>query len=70
MPEGEFLSPPEVRQIAGVGDLHGQAEALRLLGIPHRIVGRRLLVSRYHVREWLSGKTVTPSTKPKMELVK
>lgn len=70
MPDGEFLSPPEVRQLAGRADLLGQDEALRLLGIPHRISGRRMLVSRYHVREWLSGRVVTPSTKPKMELVK
>jgi hypothetical protein len=70
MSDSEFLSPQEVRQLAGKIDLPRQDEALRLLGIPHRVSGRRMLVSRYHVREWLSGRAVTPSTKPKMELVK
>lgn len=73
MTTGEFLTPPEVRQLAGgTRDLPGQAEALKAQGIPHRVAagGKVLLVSRYHVREWLAGKVVTPSNKPKLELVK
>lgn len=51
----EFLTADELREIAR-GKPDQQAEALRQQGIPHRIVGKRVLVSRHHVREWLAGK--------------
>lgn len=70
MVETEFLTPAEIRPLAdGKAGLLDQSEALRLLGIPHRVVGRRILVSRYHVREWLAGRLVTPSKKPRLDLV-
>lgn len=73
MSESEFLTQPEVRQLAaGAKDVLTQADRLKAEGIPHRLAagGRVLLVSRYHVREWLAGRVVAPSNKPKMELVK
>jgi hypothetical protein len=73
MTAGEFLTPPEVRQLAGgARDIATQVERLKAEGIPHRLAagGRVLLVSRYHVRDWLAGKVVAPSNKPKLELVK
>lgn len=69
MSEGEFLSPPEVRQLAGKTELAAQIDALKMQGIPHRIVGRRVLVSRYHVRAWLEGRQ-TASREVNMEAVK
>ena len=55
----EFLSPADVKVLAG-GEktLEGQAAALTALGIPHRVLRRRVLVSRHHVRIWLSGEQV------------
>jgi len=67
----ELMSPDEVKRLAGgkarMGD---QVKALEALGIPHKVVGKRVVVSRYHVRDWLAGKVVTPSTKPRLELVR
>jgi hypothetical protein len=57
MIDSEFLSPAEVKALAGgCSRLVDQAETLREQGIPHRLVGKRLVVSRYHVREWLAGR--------------
>lgn len=70
MSEGEFLLPPEVRQLAGKAELAAQGEVLRLLGIPHRTVGRRVLVSRHHVRAWLEGKPMPVSREVNLGAVK
>ena len=67
----ELMSPAEVKSLTGgkarAGD---QAKVLEELGIPHKVVGKRVVVSRYHVRDWLAGKPVTPSTKPNLALVR
>ncbi|MDQ2735887.1 MAG: DUF4224 domain-containing protein [Pseudomonadota bacterium] len=54
--ESEFLSKQEVRDLTGrvVRDL--QDEKLRDLGVPFIRDKDRIIVSRFHVREWLSGK--------------
>lgn len=66
--EAEFLTPAELRQFGATPA--EQAEAMKAQGLPFRQVGRRLLVSRYHVREWLAGRTTAPSRGPRLELVK
>jgi len=68
---GEFLSPAEVKALAGGRSrTQDQVDVLTEMSIPHKVVRKRVVVSRYHVREWLSGKTITPSTKPRLELVR
>lgn len=68
---GEFLSPSEVKDLAGGAvTLIEQLKVLESQGIPCRLVGRRLVVSRYHAREWLAGRDVTPTRSPKLELVR
>jgi hypothetical protein len=61
MTESEFLSPAEIRDLTGRARVDAQCECLTEFGVPFRLAGRRPLVSRFHVREWLSGRTVTPS---------
>ena len=41
-----------------------QAAWLAERGIPHRKEGRRVLVSRVHVREWLEGRNIVVSEGP------
>lgn len=47
-----------------------QERVLRQDGIPFRRRGKRILVSRFHTREWLSGRTVTPSRGVNFSVVK
>jgi hypothetical protein len=61
MTESEFLSPAEIRDMTERARVEAQCERLTELGVPFRQAGRRVLVSRFHVREWLAGRTVTPS---------
>lgn len=67
----EFLTPAEVKDLAGgVPTLVEQLRVLEGEGIPCKLVGKRLVVSRYHAREWLAGRHVTPTRGPKLELVR
>lgn len=58
----EFLSDDELRELTSYKPSRRQAEWLSEHGIPHRVEGRRVIVSRVHVRGWLEGKTVTVSS--------
>ena len=61
LPPDEFLSPAEVRTLTDRARRDAQCARLTELGLPHKLSGRRVLVSRFHVREWLAGRSVTPS---------
>ncbi|MGM9485001.1 DUF4224 domain-containing protein [Roseateles sp. NT4] len=52
----EFMTPEELRELTGRRSLSGQLDALKADRIPHRVMRNRLLVSRFHVREWLAGR--------------
>lgn len=58
---GELMQPGEVRQLVGTAKPEEQSKLLREWGIPHRLLNRRILVSRFHVREWLAGHNVAPA---------
>lgn len=67
----ELYSPAEVKALTGgKARVADQLKVLDELGIPHKLVGRRVVVSRYHVRDWLAGTALPPSTKPRLELVR
>lgn len=67
----EFLSPAEVKDLAGgAATLMEQLRVLEAEGIPCRLVGKRIVVSRYHAREWLAGRHVTPTRGARLELVR
>ncbi len=52
----EFMTPEEIRELTGRRSLSNQMAALKADFIPHRVLRNRLLVSRFHVREWLAGR--------------
>lgn len=57
----EFLSPAEVKDLTGEAKPDAQATELERQGLPHKRRGNRVLVSRWHCREWLAGRSVAPS---------
>lgn len=66
----ELLSLREVRDLTGVSKPDEQERVLSMDGVPYRRRGERILVSRFHVREWLAGRTVRPSSGVNFALVK
>jgi len=52
----EFLTSEELRDLTGRRSLSSQVEALKADRIPHKLLRSRLLVSRFHVREWLADR--------------
>lgn len=59
---GEYLKPSEVKETTGgESKLQEQVRVLTEQGVPFKVVGKRVLVSRYHVREWLAGRLSVPS---------
>lgn len=68
--ESELLRPAEVRDICGgAARLADQVRILEEQRVPHKVVGRRVLVSRHHLREWLAGRIVAAPRAPRLELV-
>lgn len=66
----EFLTSPELHQLTSYSHAEKQAAWLKEKAIPHRVDGRRLIVSREHVRAWLEGRTVVTSTGPNWSALK
>lgn len=66
----ELLSANEIKALTGVANPDQQEKVLQADGIPFRRRGKRILVSRFHTREWLAGRTVTPSRGVNLALVK
>lgn len=66
----ELLSPTEIRQATGRGTTDAQAEKLSELGIPYIRDGRRILVSREHLRQRLLGVQLRQSVGPRLDLVR
>lgn len=66
----ELLSASEVKALTGATSPDEQERILKADGIPYRRRDRRILVSRFHTREWLAGRTVTPSRGVNLALVK
>lgn len=57
----EFLSPAELKELTAQAKAAAQVEILERERIPHKVLGGRVKVSRYHVREWLAGRLVPAS---------
>lgn len=60
-PDLEILPTADIRNLTGRARVDDQERELQVLGVPYRRAGRRLLVSRHHVREWLAGRAVVQS---------
>lgn len=61
MIQTEYLPPPELHALTAYARATQQAEWLLEHGIPHRMDGKRVIVSRVHVQAWLEGRTVVQS---------
>ena len=57
----EYLTPPELHQLTGYARATSQASWLKDHAIAHRLDGRRVIVSRVHVQDWLAGRTMARS---------
>lgn len=53
----EILSADEIRDVTGYARAAQQAAWLRERCVPHRLEGRRVILSRHHFREWLEGRS-------------
>lgn len=60
----EYLDAAELHRLTGFARGPAQAGWLKDQGIPHKIDGKRVIVSREHVKAWLEGRTVVTSTGP------
>ena len=58
----EYLLASELHQLSGYARHGQQHEWLTAQGIPHRVDGKRIIVSREHVRAWLEGRATVMST--------
>ena len=58
----EFLSPGEMHTLTGMARALAQSEWLTLHSIPFLLDGKRLIVSREHVRARLEGRIVARSS--------
>jgi hypothetical protein len=68
-PIGEFRDKRELRQLTGRAQVNAQTDWLRANGLPHRRDGSRLVVSRYHVRQWIQGEESVRSVEPDISRV-
>lgn len=66
----ELLRPSEIKALTGSANPDEQDRVLTREGIPHRRLGRRILVSRFHTREWLAGRPVAPTRGFNLAMVK
>ena len=66
----EFLTSPELHQLTGYARPGVQANWLKDHCIPHRVDGKRIIVSREHVRAWLEGRGTVFSSGPNWAAVK
>lgn len=57
----EYLPPTEIHALTGFARVAAQAAWLTTNGIPHKVDGRRVIISRVHVQSWLEGRTLVRS---------
>lgn len=60
----EFLDVSELLRLTGYARVAEQAQWLVAHSIPHHKDGRRIIVSRMHVRLWLEGRLVQNHGQP------
>lgn len=60
----EYLDQAEIRTLTASCRVPTQANWLKERGIPHRLDGRRIIVSRVHVQAWLEGRPTRSSNGP------
>jgi hypothetical protein len=66
----EYLAPQELHTLTGYARPTSQAVWLTQKGVPHRLDGRRIIVSRVHIQRWLEGKPLASFGGINMEAVR
>jgi hypothetical protein len=61
MSELKLLTPDELAKLTGKAWSRHQSAWLVEQGIPHRMDGKRVLVSHRHVDQWLEGRSMVRS---------
>lgn len=64
MTNDEFMTPPELHRLTNAARSAAQCEWLQDHGVPYKLDGKRVIVSRFHVRAWLEGRTIVSSSGP------
>lgn len=54
----EYLNDQELHQLTGYARPSDRTRWLKENGIPHRVDGSRVIVSKQHVASWLEGRNV------------
>ena len=67
---GELLNEAELLRLTGKERPAAQVRALKRMGLPCRLECGSVLMSRYHLREWLSGEAPRPSDGPNWDSVR
>lgn len=55
--ESEFLNSADLHTLTGYARAAEQAKWLQERGVPHKRDGKRVIVTRYHSRAWLEGRS-------------
>lgn len=58
----EYLNEFELYQLTGAIKASSQVSWLKQNGVPFRLDGKRLIVSRVHARQWIEG-AIVPTSK-------
>jgi hypothetical protein len=66
----EYLTTPELHVLTGYARGSCQDSWLTFRGIPHKLEGTRVILSREHVRGWLEGRTVAHSNGLNLKAIK
>lgn len=66
----ELLTPAEIAHLTGKLWSKHQSAWLVEQGIPHRMDGKRIIVSRRHVDAWLEGRSIVRSAGLRLEAIK
>ena len=61
MSDIRLLTPDELTRLTGKAWSRHQSDWLVEMGIPHRMDGKRVIVSQKHVDQWLEGRTMVRS---------
>lgn len=68
MSSTEYLDAAELKALTGFTPTAKQNEWLDDNGIPHKQDGKRIIVSRLHVRAWLEGAPIKESNEPDLSV--
>ncbi|RGE46154.1 DUF4224 domain-containing protein [Comamonas testosteroni] len=66
----EYLSNQELSRLTGASENSSKSRWLNGRSIPFKVDGKRIIVSREHVRNWLEGKVTLTRTGMNMSAIR